>query len=68
MLSKEEIEKNMWKPKILGIFSEEEREQITKREIEESKKCLNETIQKYICRKKSNKVRKSKKLYRTIRI
>lgn len=38
-------EENIWKPKFLGIFSEEERNQIEKREIEEGKKCLNETIQ-----------------------
>ena len=40
-MNKEDI----WKPKYLEIFSEEEREQIEKRKIEESKKCLNETIQ-----------------------
>lgn len=40
-----EKKENIWKPKILGVFSEEERNQIEKREIEESKKCLNETIQ-----------------------
>lgn len=38
-------EENMWKPKYLGIFSEEERKQIENKEIEESKKCLNEIIQ-----------------------
>lgn len=49
-------EENVWKPKFLGIFSEEERNQIEKREIEESKKCLNETIQNTYAKGKAIKL------------
>ena len=57
-MNKEKIEKIMWKSKILGTLSEEEKERIDKLEIEESNKCLDETIQNTYAERKAIKLKK----------